>query len=328
MVNEIEQHLSEQKAVLSAAVKKDHTLAASVLVSSIILAGAWIYTSESTGGFAPGRGETDLSKLEEEVLPSKGVLLPVTWDDLGVKLVNEGVIDAEKFRTIYAERDSFTDEYSDLLLENNNGKMTITADNSGYLLNLFWALGLANKNRILDEGEMTNPAYGGAENFASTAGWTIARGDAMEHYSRHAFIALTAEQQVLVEKVAKGIYRPCCGNSTIFPDCNHGMAMLGLLELMASQGVSEKDMWETALAVNAYWFPDNYLTIATYMKGRGVEWSKVDPQEILGADYSSSRGYANIAAETAASSRKQNGSGCSLEDQPGERGRQQVGCGI
>jgi hypothetical protein len=46
-------------------------------------------------------------------------------------------------------------------------------------------------------------------------------------------IPLTAEQQALVEEVAAEIYRPCCNNSTLFPDCNHGMAMLGFLELLA-----------------------------------------------------------------------------------------------
>ena len=39
----------------------------------------------------------------------------------------------------------------------------------------------------------------------------------------------------IVEEIAGNIYRPCCGNSTAFPDCNHGMAMLGLIELMVSQ---------------------------------------------------------------------------------------------
>src|SRR3989344_7376730 len=106
---------------------------------------------------------------------------------------------------------------------------------------------------------MTNPEYGGAGNFASTGGWTLAKGDAMDHYSAHPFIMLSREHQELVERVSKGIYRPCCNNSTHFPDCNHCMAMLGLLELMASQGVSEEDMWKAALAVNSYWFPDTYL---------------------------------------------------------------------
>lgn len=41
-----------------------------------------------------------------------------------------------------------------------------------------------------------------------------------------------------VEEVAAAVYRPCCNNHTPFPGCNHGMAMLGLLELMAPQRAS------------------------------------------------------------------------------------------
>ena len=103
---------------------------------------------------------------------------------------------------------------------------------------------------------MTDPKYGGAGNFASTGGWTLAQGDVMNHYSMHSFITLTPEQQVLVEKISKEIFRPCCNNSTYFPDCNHGMAMLGLLELMASQGTSEAEMYKIAKEVNSYWFPE------------------------------------------------------------------------
>ena len=70
-------------------------------------------------------------------------------------------------------------------------------------LNLLWALGLGNKNEILDNGPMTDKKYGGAGRFASTGGWTLAQGDAMNHYSMHRFIGLTLEQQALVEKVSK-----------------------------------------------------------------------------------------------------------------------------
>ena len=156
---------------------------------------------------------------------------------------------------------------------------------------------------------MMNPAYGGAGNFASTGGWTIAKGNAMEHYSKHKFFDLTSEQQALVDKVSRGIYRPCCGNPTSFPDCNHGMAMLGLLELMASQGVSEQDMWKTALVVNSYWFPDTYLTIATYMKDKGIDWKDVNPQEILGINYSSAQGYKNIVSQVVLPKQPQSGCG-------------------
>ena len=315
---------------------KDYLLPASILISAIILAGAWVYTTGLKTANNPQKADNaqnsdpvQVSAIEETVLPSDGVVLPVSWGDLGAKLASAGAIDADKFKSIYDQRGAFTDEYKNLLLGRNDGKLKITKENSGYLLNLFWALGLANKNEILETGEMTDPRYGGAQNFASTGGWTVARGNPMDHYSRHKFFDLTPEQQALVDKVSKGIYRPCCGNSTHFPDCNHGMAMLGLLELMASQGVSEEDLWKAALAVNSYWFPDTYLTIATYMKNKGVDWKDVSSQEILGVNYSSAQGYARIASQVVQPQQQRGGNGCGVDT--GESAapqRQQGGCGI
>ncbi len=303
----------------------------SIIISGVMITFAILNTNG--GGalqtLASKNSARQVSASEGVVLPSDGVALPVSWGDLGSKLVSTGVIDADKLTAIYDNRGTFTDEYKNLLLGQNDGKLTITNENAGYLLNLFWALGLANKNPILEAGEMVNPQYGGAGNFASTGGWTIAQGNAMDHYSRHPFFVLTSEQQALVDKVSSGIYRPCCGNSVHFPDCNHGMAMLGLLELMASQGVSEQDMWKAALVVNSYWFPDTYLTIAAYMKSKGIEWKDVSPKEILGANYSSAQGYAKIAAQVTQSQPQRSGSGCGVST--GEATpppRQQGGCGI
>jgi hypothetical protein len=309
--------------------KKDYILPASILLGAIIIAGGWVYKANVQGNnLAVKSEEPSVSRLEEKVLPSLGVVLPITWGDLGAKLASVGAVDAQKFKAIYAEQDAFTDEYNDLLFGQSDGKLKITKDNAGYLLNLLWALGLASKNPILDTGEMKNPKYGGAQNFASTAGWIIAEGNPMDHYSRHLFFNLTPEQQLLVDKVASGIYRPCCGNSTHFPDCNHGMAMLGLLELMASQNASEQEMWSTALAVNSYWFPDTYLTIATYMKSRGVDWEDVNPREMLGASYSSASGYARIASQVVAP-QQNGGGGCSVDaGSAAASPRQQSGCNI
>ena len=251
------------------------------------------------------------TSLSEEVLPSSGVVLPVSWGDLGKKLVEVGVIDAPSFRALYEGRGTFTEEYEELLSGTSSGKLTITKENAGYLLNLLWALGLANKNPILETGEMADPRYGGAGNFASTGGWTISKENAMEHYSHHALLTLSSKEQALIDRMSRGIYRSCCGNSTHFPDCNHGMAMLGLLELMASQGVSEKDMWNAALAVNSFWFPDTYFTIATYMKDKGILWKDVNPQEVLGAEYSSAQGYASIAAQVETKGSR-SGGGCGV----------------
>ena len=269
-------------------------LPAAIIMAGVIIALGIVYQPQSS-----------VRVVKEAPLKEK-FELPVIWNNLGRQLVEAGVIDGERFKKLYIGEE----EYDKLLNSNNLGKLEITRENAGLLLNLFWALGLANKNEILEKGEMANPKYGGVGNFASTGGWTIAQGNAMEHYSRHKFFDLTPEQQTLVDKVSKGIYRPCCGNSTHFPDCNHGMAMLGLLELMASQGVSEQDMWKTALTVNSYWFPDTYLTIASYLKGKGMEWKDMDPQEILGVNYSSAQGYAKIAAEITQPQQQRGGSGC------------------
>jgi len=143
-----------------------------------------------------------------------------------------------------------------------------------------------------------------AGNFASTGGWTLAKGSAMDHYNMHEFVKLTPDQQILVERVAKNIYRPCCDNSTYFPDCNHGMAMLGLLELIASQGINEQDMYKVALQVNAFWFPSQYEAIKSFFASKKIDWNTVDPKEILGAQYSSSSGFQKMLSQMAPQEQK------------------------
>jgi hypothetical protein len=253
----------------------------------------------------------DFSDLEAAVLPKEGFTLPVKWGDLGKQMIETGVIDASAFEALYQGRGGLNETEKKLLYGDANGKLKITSQNSGVLLNLLWAFGLGNKNVILDNGPMQDANYGGAQAFASTGGWTLAKGDVMDHYSKHEFIRLSKKQQELVEKVSKNIYRPCCGNSTYFPDCNHGMAMLGLLELMAAQGVSEEDMYRAALRVNSYWFPQTYLTLAKFFNTRGVEWQEVDPQMVLGSLYSSSQGYSRVAAEVEPP-KVQSGGGCGV----------------
>ncbi len=298
--------------------KRDYFLPLSVLFAALIIAIAWVYTTGKHTAAKPNdpASFSDVSQKssdnsEEAVIPSEGAFLPVKWNDLGQKMIEAGVIDAQKFESIYSQRGGLDAEGKQLLYGKDNGNLKITPENSGVILNLLWALGLGNKNDVLDKGEMADPKYGGAENFASTGGWTLAEGDMMNHYSHHRFIALNPEQQFLVESVSKNIYRPCCNNSTHFPDCNHGMAMLGLLELMASQGVSEEEMYKTALLVNSYWFPDTYLTIAKYLETKGISWDRADPKEILGVNFSSASGYKQILTQVSPPQRK-SGGGCGV----------------
>ncbi len=196
-------------------------------------------------------------------------------------------------------------------------------------LNLLWAYGLANKNKVLESGPITDQRYGGPTNMASVGGWTVTTGSVMDHYNKHTMTALTSDQQALVEKIAEGIYRPCCNNPTHFPDCNHGMAMLGLLEYLASQGATEGQMWNAAITANMSWFPDQYQTIAQYLKIKGIDVKSVTPQILLGAEYSSSSGFAKIASQVPQSGQQKGGSGCGIGT--GETvtpQRQQGGCGI
>ena len=108
---------------------------------------------------------------------------------------------------------------------------------------------------------------------------------------------MTSEQETLVEKIAKNIYRPCCGNPTSFPDCNHGMAALGYIELAIKQGIPESKIYKDIFYMNSFWFPQQYVNLAAYFQKQGKAWDKVDPKLALGIDYSSGQGAAKIQQE-------------------------------
>lgn len=184
------------------------------------------------------------SKPTSTVQANVGVAKPVIFNfslgDISPQLVANGTIDTQKYKSPF--------------LNHQDGMLEMNSSNAKDLLNVLWAFGLANKNEVLEKGPMMDPKYKVA-NFASTGGWTIGVGNAMNHYSHHQMVMLDSEQQNQVNSVAKTVFRPCCRNSAYFPDCNHGMAMLGLLELMAKNGMTEQQMKTAADQVNALWFP-------------------------------------------------------------------------
>ena len=125
----------------------------------------------------------------------------------------------------------------------------------------------------------------------------MAKGKAVSYLNKFSLIALNDEQQKRVGEIAKNIYRPCCGNSTWFPDCNHGMAALFAVEMMVSKGMSDDEIYKNVLKLNSFWFPDTYLTTAVYFMNKGVNWDKVDAKEVLGQEFSSANGAANITKQ-------------------------------
>lgn len=229
-----------------------------------------------------------------EINPQSGYKIDASYGDLGPKMIRSGVIDLEKFRSAYQRSGQpITLEQEKILTSGSNEKIKITRENASFLLNFFWGVGLANKSKILTAGEMVK--YGGEKdlgNFASTGGWTLGQGNAMNYYSKENLINLTLEQENLVQTVASKIYRPCCNNSTAFPDCNHGMALLGILELMTANGASQDEMFQASKYVNAFWFPANYYDLASYFKNKeNKAFKDVDPRLLLSKDYSSVSGW-------------------------------------
>lgn len=92
--------------------------------------------------------------------------------------------------------------------------------------------------------------------------------------------------------------------------------MLGFIELAVAQGMSKDEIYEKALVLNSYWFPQTYVELATYFQAKkNVAWSNVDPKVVLGANYSSGQGYSAINKELQADGilpKVQGGGGCGV----------------
>ena len=128
--------------------QKDYSIPISIFLSSLILASAWIYKA--------GLDSSQNALLfGDSGLAAEATELPIIWGDLGKRMIEAGAIDEKKFESLYEQRGGFSEEEKHLLAGINNGKLEITEENSGFILNLFWALGLSNQNKILEEGPMT-----------------------------------------------------------------------------------------------------------------------------------------------------------------------------
>jgi hypothetical protein len=233
------------------------------------------------------------AQLIEQINPPDGFSIKVMYGDLGPQLLAAGAVDYDAYVEVYENAGQpLSDEQFAILTEGSDAEIVFDRDNAYFLLNFFWALGLANENPILTDGPMVEYSEGQIERFASTGGWSIAAKPINELYASAKILPLSVEQQKRVDEVAQGVYRPCCNNPTNFPDCNHGMAMLGMLELLAFNGASEDEMFEAAKYANAYWFPQQTLEIALLHKStQGLNFSELNSREVVGPNFSSGSGF-------------------------------------
>jgi hypothetical protein len=234
-----------------------------------------------------------MADMARQVHPPEGFKINARFGDIGPKMLAAGVIDYGAFVEVYDRAGApMSETQLAILTQDSRDEIMINNENAYFLLNFLWALGLANKNPILTEGPMITNSQGQVENFASTGGWTIAAKPIPELYANAEIIFLTPEQQEHLEHVTQNVYRPCCNNPTQFPDCNHGMAMLGLLQLMASQDASEDEMFEAAKYFNAFWYPGQTVEIATFYKASmDLDFSDVDARQVVSKNISSGSGY-------------------------------------
>ena len=253
------------------------------------------FTTNSSETVNQGTQNPNTTELLNQINPPTGYTLKARYGDVGPKILQAGAIDLERFQQLYQRSGQpLTSKQLAILTQGLDEPITITKQNSYFLLNFFWALGLTNKNPILDQGEMTKYGQDKIGSFASTGGWTLGTKPATELYSQTPIIKLTPEQQKTVQRAAEATYRPCCSNPTSFPDCNHGMAMLGLFQLMAAQGASEEELLTAAKYFNAFWFPQQYLDIATYFQAKeGKTFAQIDPRLVVSEQFSSGRGWSN-----------------------------------
>jgi hypothetical protein len=261
----------------------------SLITANAAGASTSVGNSKATAGPASGEPVSVISQIS---MPD-GYTLPVSYGDLGPQLLEAGAIDYERFVQVYKQAGQpLSKAQLKILTEGGDAPIIIDKSNAYFLLNFFWAFGLTNKNPILEEGAMMQYGADQVGRFASTGGWTIGAKPVTQLYSSTPIIPLTAEQQARLEEVASAVYRPCCNNPTAFPDCNHGMAMLGLLELMAAQDASTDEMFEAAKYVNAFWFPQQSLEMALFFKAsKNQDFADVNARQMVGPSFSSASGF-------------------------------------
>ncbi len=236
-----------------------------------------------------------VTAAEAAVTPVAGYQSKITLGTSIVKLEQAEVIDRTKFEALYGTTTS--PELRAILAATSTKPILLTSANANGYLNLLWPLGLANYMK-LNEKSPINGAN--VNNYAATGGWTLGQADSGgQYFNKYSIVPLTSVQEQRVVHLAENMYRPCCGNSTFYQDCNHGSALLGLLELGVSQGLTDDELYKEAVAFNSFWFPQNYVETALYFKAvNNLDWQNVDPRVVMSEQYSSLSGWSSTIDAT------------------------------
>lgn len=214
--------------------------------------------------------------------------------DLGkpvARLVEAGVIDPVRFLEVYKGRVPIP-KWVSLVLDGKPQELILSLENAPFNLNLLWPIGLATKTAFNNESPINGSDL---PYFASTGGWTLGReNNGAAYFNKVETLSLSSQQASLARRTAEKIFRPCCGNSAFFQDCNHGSAMLGLIEMAASNGQSQESIAKLGKIANGLWYPQEYIEMALFFDAvKDISWEKVPADMILSSKFSSIGGWQN-----------------------------------
>lgn len=231
----------------------------------------------------------NFNHIAEQVYPRNGFVLPVKWDNSARILVNNGALNLSFINYLLnASGQPLTNYELKILNGTEAGNLTINSSTGLFTLYVLWAIGINNKNPIINNGPLMN--YGGNPyQLASTGGYGPLGKLQLGNLT---ILQFNNTQQRVIESVASNVYRPCCNNPALFPDCNHGAAQLGLIELMVSQGSNETKIYNALKEFSSFYFPSQYIEMAVFFNvTQGKAWNQVDAKQILGYNNSSASGY-------------------------------------
>ena len=232
----------------------------------------------------------DAYTIMNGVLPKNGVALRFGFGMALQRLIAAGVLDPTKYRGLYQSTGGLPEWVNKILDAPSDDPIVFSLSNAAFLLNLLWPLGLASRAAFNESSPINTLRL---PSFASTGGWSLGKNiEGYRYFNAVDTLNMTPAQEASVLEVAQRTFRPCCDNSTFFQDCNHGSALLGLLELAASLGATTDELYRVALVANSYWFPDKYVLIAISLQRSGhPDWNAVSPSLVMGETFSSLSGW-------------------------------------
>lgn len=299
---------------------------AALAIFHINILGSFGTTNSQTANTSSAYHNTNTSKtlssntinqtiLAAQVVPQTGYTLSFKWGDSVNKLIEAGALNRSNLSILLNNsKEPLTPVEKAILNGTYNGYIQFNSTNVEFVQLVLWSLGLNNNNTIINNGPIINasipyansinnnatlrqklnqnvtPQWVASRYFASTGGYGPLGKLQLGELN---IIDLNPQQQALMYDVATHSYRPCCDNPTAFPDCNHGAAALGLIELLASQGANQSQIFTAVKYFNQYQFPQQYAEIAAYFDSQGKNYSQVNSSEVMGYSFSSYSGYAN-----------------------------------